>query len=433
MKRARLAAWTMCAALIFAGSPLAQVYDSVEDDIFWDSVSGCTDAREVQLYLDQFPKGRHPNKARACLETLAKKASSKEIERLLKVCEMHFAAGRLTTGAGGTAVECYRRVLSLDPANRQAEEGLQRVFGKYVAWVREAVAKGNAGKARRHLEKLKGLDPGAPEVGELEEEIARLRQRPGHKFQDCPVCPWMVVVPAGSFVMGSPSHEHERHRSEGPVRRVMIAEPFAVGKYEVTFDEWDACVAAGGCNGYRPGDAGWGRGRNPVFKVSWHDAQTYVRWLSKKTGKPYRLPSEAEWEYVARAGTKGPFSFGAKISMDEANFRWSAGGNSKYVSDSKGVYPRRTVPVGSFPANKFGLHDLHGNVCEWVEDCWHDSHDGAPSDGSARSGKDCVLRVRRGGFWHDSAADLRSAKRRYSQADSAQFYHGVRVALTLTW
>ena len=262
-----------------------------------------------------------------------------------------------------------------------------------------------------------------------EEEAARKREamRPGRVFRDCPECPQMVVVPAGSFTMGSPSWEEYRSDNEGPQHRVTIAAPFAVGKYEVTFAEWDTCVAAGGCNGYRPNDRGWGRGRQPVINVSWVDAKAYVRWLSRKTGAHYRLLSEAEWEYAARAGTTGPFHFGSTISTDQANYHGF--GTRTDGSGRKNVYRKRTVPVGSFPANAFGLHDVHGNVCEWVEDCYHHGYAGAPTDGSAWIPYDCSTRIYRGGSWDQTYRYLRSA---YNNGDStSRNYIGFRVARTL--
>jgi formylglycine-generating enzyme required for sulfatase activity len=181
--------------------------------------------------------------------------------------------------------------------------------------------------------------------------------RPKDTFKECDVCPEMVVVPTGSFSMGSPTSEKERDSDEGPQRVVTLARPFAAGKFAVTFDEWDACVADGGCNGYRPADQGWGRGRRPVISVSWDDAKAYVAWLSRRTGRTYRLLSEAEREYVARAGTTTPFWWGTSISTGQANYD----GNYTY-GGRKGEYRQRTLPVDSFQQNPFGLYQVHGNV-----------------------------------------------------------------------
>ena len=271
------------------------------------------------------------------------------------------------------------------------------------------------------------------EARRLRDEVLARGRGPvvGERFRDCDGmwCPELVVVPAGSFRMGSPSSEEGRHDSEGPVHRVRIAQPFAVGVYEVTFAEWDACVRDGGCGGYRPDDEGWGRGRRPVINVSWEDAQSYVGWLSRKTGEKYRLLSESEWEYVARAGTTGAFHFGATISTSRANYD----GRYTYSSGRKGGYRGRTVPVGSFPANGFGLHDVHGNVREWVEDCWHADYRGAPSDMSAWTRRgDCGRRVLRGGSWNDLPRILRSALRSRNSTGDRFINLGFRVARTLT-
>ena len=197
--------------------------------------------------------------------------------------------------------------------------------------------------------------------------------------------------------------------------------------YEVTFEEWDACRRAGGCR-HNPDDKGWGRGRRPVINVSWKDAHEYVRWLSRKTGEEYRLPSESEWEYVARAGTTTPIHFGRTISTEQANYN----GNYTYGSGRKGVYRKKTVSVESFPPNDFGLHNVHGNVREWVEDCWHASYRGAPSDGRAWTvGGDCSRRVLRGGSWSGRPQYLRSANRFRNPSGSRGSYSGFRVARTL--
>lgn len=259
-------------------------------------------------------------------------------------------------------------------------------------------------------------------------EVSPSAFAPGTVFRDCPECPEMVVVPAGTFMMGSPASEKGRDSDEGPLHRVNIGALFSIGKYEVTFAQWDACVSDGGCGGYRPHDSGWGRGDHPVMYVSWRDARAYVSWLSRKTEKDYRLLSEAEWEYATRAGTTTPFHFGATVSTDQANYN----GNYTYGSGRKGVRRARTVPVGRFAANAFGLHDVHGNVWEWVEDCWHVSYAGAPSHGRAwTTGGDCGDRIVRGGSLSDGPRFARAAKRLGLDASRRDVMFGFRVARTL--
>jgi formylglycine-generating enzyme required for sulfatase activity len=250
--------------------------------------------------------------------------------------------------------------------------------------------------------------------------------KPKDTLKDCPECPEMVVVAAGEFMMGSPVDEAERAGDEGPQRKVTIAKPFAVGNLEVTFAEWDACMAAGGCKS-RPGDRGWGRDRRPVIDVSWNDAKEYVSWLGKKTGRTYRLLSEAEWEYAARAGTTTAFSTGRMITTDQANFN----GNYTYGGSTKGVNREKTIEVGSLKKpNAFGLHDMHGNVWEWVEDCYQ-NYNGAPTDGSANSSGSCSSRVLRGGSGLNIPQYSRSAYRGRDFPYSRAGFQGFRVARTL--
>lgn len=253
------------------------------------------------------------------------------------------------------------------------------------------------------------------------------RYSSGQTFRDCPECPEMVVVPAGSFLMGSPEGEESRQSYEGPQHRVTIGRSFAVGQFAVTFDEWDACVAAGGCNRYRPGDEGWGRGRRPVINVSWQDAKAYAAWLSTTTGKSYRLLSEAEREYVARAGTSTPYWYGPSISIEWANFdaNFPTAFKLDYVSQG------RTVPVDSFAANPWGLYQVHGNVSEWVEDCYNDDYNGAPTDGSAWTTGTCFQRMLRGGSWASPRQGLRSAVRGGTTMVERQKWYGFRVGRTL--
>jgi len=222
----------------------------------------------------------------------------------------------------------------------------------------------------------------------------------GQVIQDCPSCPKMVVVPAGSFMMGSASTEEGRSGDEGPRHAVTFAHPFAVGAYEVTFEEWDACVADKQCPAVTK-DEGWGRGKRPVINVSKTDILRYVAWLSAKTGHKYFMPSESEWEYAARAGTDTPWSTGDALIGDDANILNNFG---------------RSVPVGSFPPNAFGLYDTNGNVQEWVQDCSDVGYFGVPTDGAAATAPaDKCTSVVRGGHWNSSPLKARSAFRQRLQ------------------
>lgn len=235
-------------------------------------------------------------------------------------------------------------------------------------------------------------------------------------FRDCTFCPEMVEIPAGSFVMGSPESELDRQDDEGPQHSVSVGR-FALGRYEVTFSEWEACVAAGGCS-HRPDDWGWGRGSMPVMDVSWEDAQQYVAWLSRSTGHEYRLPSESEWEYAARAGTTTARYWGEEIGSGWAHCR----GCGSPWDDS------RTAPVGSFSANGFGLHDMLGNVWEWTQDCYSSSYAGAPTTGVAWESGECNLRVVRGGS--RSTDSPTSADRGPFELDTRARNGGFRVVRT---
>lgn len=247
----------------------------------------------------------------------------------------------------------------------------------------------------------------------------------GQVFRDCPECPEMVVLPPGRFTMGSSAEEAQRGNDESPQHKVDISYPLTVGKYEVTFAEWDACFTAGGCT-HRPEDEGWGRGRRPVINVSWNDAQEYVKWLSGKTGKPYRLPSESEWEYAARAGTTTPFFTGNCITTNQASYDGTSG-YPHCVPQSK-VSLNQTAEVGSHAPNAFGLHDLHGNAWEWVQDCYNATYAGAPGDGKAWIEGECGLRIQRGGAWDYYATYLRSAYRGREAPDYRYPNYGFRVA-----
>lgn len=238
----------------------------------------------------------------------------------------------------------------------------------------------------------------------------------GQTFRDCSDrCPQLTVVPAGTFMMGSSAGENGRAGDEGPYHAVTIARAFAIATYEVTFDEFLACADDGGCS-RRPADQGWGMGRRPVINVTWTDAAQYVEWLSLKTGQRYFLPSEAEWEYAARAGSSSPWNTGSAIISDDANI-------INVIA--------RTVPVGGFPANAFGLHDMHGNVIEWVRDCYDVGYFGVPADGGAMVQSMCPRRVARGGHYESTPATARSAARLGMEFNATGNGTGFRVARAL--
>ena len=217
----------------------------------------------------------------------------------------------------------------------------------------------------------------------------------GQSFRDCAECPEMVVVPAGRFVIGSPASEPGRSNDEGPRHLVTIANPFAVGKFEVTFEEWNTCVREGQCA--EVDDQEWGRGRRPVINVDWKQAIGYAKWLADKTGKKYRLLSEAEWEYAARAGSEQAWFWGSspERACEYANVYDVTGKAKLKLSWEAFTCDDRysdTAPVGSFKPNAFGLHDMLGNVTEWVEDCYNGTYDAAPSNGRVWSWGNCSAR-----------------------------------------
>jgi formylglycine-generating enzyme required for sulfatase activity len=237
---------------------------------------------------------------------------------------------------------------------------------------------------------------------------------PGELFRDCPDCPEMVVVPPGEFDMGSADSPFEK-----PPHKVAIAKSFAIERRETSFSEWDACVADGGCK-YRPDDRGWGRGDQPVIDVSWDDAKAFIAWLTQKTGRPYRLPSEAEWEYAARAGTTSKFWWGREVGKANAN-----------CADCENPPLRKTVRTGSFRPNGFGLYDTSGNAYEWVEDCWNDNYAKAPKDGSAWNSGQCPQRVLRGGSFANQSNTVTSAARFRYDLDVRYYANGFRVVRDL--
>jgi formylglycine-generating enzyme required for sulfatase activity len=249
--------------------------------------------------------------------------------------------------------------------------------------------------------------------------LAALRRPSRQSFRDCANCPELIAVPSGKFRMGSVdprsgADEHDLHE-------VTIARPFAIGKFDVTFDEWTACVADGACNRYKPDDEGWGRDDRPVINVNWEDARAFLKWLSRKTGHPYRLLSEAEYEYAARAGTTTLYYWG----------NVPGNGNALCGGCITPAPAKKTLPVGRFAPNPFGLYDISGNVWSWTEDCYVESYKSAPVDGSAIVRPDCHKRVIRGGAWSGDIGDARTSDRNAATPDTRSADIGFRVARDL--
>ncbi|MGP0094672.1 MAG: SUMF1/EgtB/PvdO family nonheme iron enzyme [Xanthobacteraceae bacterium] len=366
-----------------------------QDSVVWVFIEGTSEAKQYDAFLKRFPNSP--------LAELARRKLAELQDRATKVA----AAAAAQPAVGPVAMATER---SLGP---MAVRGLP--------------SGAPSGSSTRPCAMTVSRSPQGLSVSE---ECAL---KPKDVFKECAKCPEMVVVPAGSFSMGSADAEQEKGSDEGwlresPQHTVAISRQFAVGRFAVTFEEWDACVADGGCNGYKPTDQGWGRERRPVINVSWNDAKAYVAWISKKTGKTYRLLTEAEREYVTRAGTTTPFWWGDAISTGKANYD----GSYAYAGGPKGIFRGMTFPVDSFEPNPFGLYQVHGNVLDWVEDCLHDTYQGAPADGSAwTAGGDCNRRVMRGGAWSFDPRGVRSAARYSTGLDRRLLVGGFRLARTL--
>ncbi len=389
--------------------------------------------------------------------------SGDDIKKLLKTCQYRFDNNWLTSGDEETDLDCYKDVLKLDTNNFAACQGLVNIENRYVSWAENALKQGKKAKVRQYLASLRLVNPESPKIEEFEKKLKPInmpttpiaqpinyeqKYTADEVFQDQlkngVLVPKMVVIPAGGFRMGDIQGGGDS--DEKPVHWVDINYQFAAGKYEVKVGEFRQFVNAtnyktdaekgDGCHVY---DGSWGKRddanwRNPYFPqtnnqpvvcISWNDAVAYTKWLSKQTAKEYRLPSEAEWEYVARAGTATKQWWGNSIGKNRAS---CDGCGAKWGWDAE----KMTAPVGSFSANKFGLYDTVGNVWDWCADKWHGNYKNAPTNGSiwdyATSNKSRVLR---GGSWYDSHNDSRSADSlRYNPDDESNFI-GFRVFLSL--
>lgn len=379
----------------------------------------------IESYLEQFAGGLHEADAKIALEEL-RLAEEREAQALIeRERQDHAAWAAAAAQRSEAAVDAY---LSAWPAGLHAEEA--RLLRRQLA---DQVNDRRAFDAARKLNTIEAYQayvdafPRGANVAAALETIDDLTLRPGKTFRDCADCPTMVVVPSGSFWQGSEESAAGALKNETPRRMVTIAEPFAIGVHEITFEQWDRCVAAGGCS-TRAADNGWGRGSRPVIMVSWNDAAEYADWLSKKTGQAYGLPSESQWEYAARAGEEGAWIGGeaaqvcafANVAGSESGLRWRH-------ADCADPAELETLPVGSLQPNAFGLYDVIGNVAEWTLDCMNLSYLDAPADGSAWSRGICSSRMTRGGSWFTGSKDIRLSARFSLKNGDRNDFTGFRV------
>ena len=419
----------------------------------WNAAESTETAQAFRDFLDAHPGSRFADIARSRAAELDEAASWQALGQAPTVGALAAFLRRYPTGRFADEAEARIRALEAAPTGskpiappRQRDQSQQRntpsstmpagrprwaapvamaaiALGGLLAWSPwsspPAVDGGSAPPALTTPVEPEMREAGAPSSGQ-QSPPATVRA----------IEPEMVRVPAGTFVMGSPPGEASRDPDEGPQQTITVA-AFEIGKYEVTFDEWDACVAGGGCNGYRPNDEGWGRGRRPVINVSWDDAKSYVSWLSGRTGKQYRLPTEAEWEYAARAGTTGRFAneAGEAALCQVANHADMSTGffwRNRLCNDGVG---QKTAVVGRYEANKFGVFDMHGNVSERIEDCYRDNLSGQTAAAFHTTGS-CSYRVTRGGSWQSVLPNLHSAARDYGPPAGRGRSVGFRLART---
>jgi formylglycine-generating enzyme required for sulfatase activity len=351
----------------------------------------------------------------AALDAVAKQVAAREAaarELAMRETAEREKAARETAAREAAARE--RAAKEIAAKEMAAKEAAVREAAARIAAAREAADRLIAVRQSSARETVPKMLTGV-QAASREASILKSIPQFGTVFRDCVGCPEMVWLPLGDFVLGDATLDAGRPR-------VAIRYALAVGRFELSFSEWDACASAGGCR-RRPHDGGWGRGWQPVVNVSWMDAQQYVAWLSRRTNRRYRLLTEAEWEYAARAGTDARYWWGDQTGRGEAN---CADCGSKWDG-------RQAAPIGRFAPNPFGLYDMHGNVAEWVEDCYHDRLRDAPVDGRAWTGGCNAFaesRVVRGGAWYGSARSMRSSFRTSAAVDHLDNGIGFRVART---
>lgn len=432
---------------------------------FWNAIKDSTDPADYEAYLESFPEGSFAPLARLRIRQFSKTAEepAKKEEPAFKVDNMEAPFVALANAnvraepaadsdkvgkfSKGDDVEVTGRVVGADWYRVRVDGKTGYVFSDLIesaitarpsatqqatAAAKEKPQPATTPTASAVVPAKKEAAPVVAAKPKAETKVAvsakkipadtstqvaavpKVTAPKGDGLRDCELCPELVQVAPGSFVMGS----NNGNDNERPATKVTIRKPFAIGRYEVSVAEWDFCVTDGGCS-YKPKRKSGQSDQAPMGNLSWLDAMEYVKWLSKKTGRSYRLPTEAEWEYAARAGTKSRYWWGGKVGKGQVDCK-----------DCGTEWVRKNPPtVGTFGANPFGLHDTSGSVWEWTADCWNKSHDGAPRDGSARERADCRQRVLRGGSWRNEPSYLRSASRFNYDANVRYLVNGFRVAV----
>ncbi|MEQ9316409.1 MAG: SUMF1/EgtB/PvdO family nonheme iron enzyme [Henriciella sp.] len=380
------------AATDSSAEPSVPAPDATIENTFWTSITGSEDLADYEAYLRRYPDGHYAALANNRLTSLKSKLPAEPPQQVVAKPAPMAASEPVAPPPKPAAVQT-------PPPPASASKTEKSKSGFPVIPVIGALAV--AGVAAGAFVFMSGN-----ETSQRTETSGAAAA--ADVFSDCEICPQMKRLEGGTFLMGSPDDEDGRTGNESPRHEVSL-QPFAIGIDEVTFDQWDACVEDAGCGGYTPPDRGYGRGAQPVIGVSWNDAQAYVSWLSRKTGRAYRIPSEAEWEYAARGGTATPYWWGARF-------------------DSSIAPTNAPVAPASLPENPFGLRAMLGNAREWVEDCYVNNYVDAPTDGSARQSGDCQRRVLRGGAWGRDADDHRVANRARLDRSVRDKVFGFRVA-----
>jgi formylglycine-generating enzyme required for sulfatase activity len=387
---------------------------------FWQSIQNSTDAGDYEAYLEAYPDGKFAPLAKTRAARYKKASEPVKQTAAIPVTDMDIWYIVVTDANVRRTPASQSEKLGLLQRGEKAHVTGQ-VTGK--PWYR--IQTDNQGTGYVYAELLRKPEPRSvpapkppaparssappPAPARTLAPVASSATAKLETVRDCPDCPELITIPPGSFTMGDPKGD----RSEKPAHKVTIKQPFAIGKYEVTAAQWNNCVEAGGCK--HKTDL---TGNTPVRDISWADAREYVRWLTKLTGKPYRLPTEAEWEYAARAGTDTRYWWGDNLGTGKANCR-NCGGD---------WHKDHPADVDGFPANAFGLYGTSGGVWEWVADCWNSNHAGAPGDGSSRDRADCREYVIRGGAWRNDSTYVHSASRFKYDAYVRYLLNGFRVA-----